>query len=454
MLSENIRKYRKSRQMSQDELAEKLEVTRQSISLWETGQTQPSLDNIVALAKLFDISTDALLTGNVPEAADGEVTKLTAEKTKRKKSIIFIVIACLVVVLAFIIVGFSWKKEIFKSDENSMDEAFALTEQTVVNDEKEPIHSGEEQNQALNDNESTQDKEEKQPDAEKKKADEENSKVAETPKEDKSIAGKEEKQPDAEKTKADEENSKVAETPKEDKSIADKEEKQPDAEKTKADEENGKATETPKEDKSTADKEEKQPNVEKTKAVDENNQTQITESTKNSAVDDKNSNEKDIYGYLKDFVVENGIIYGDYCYYSKSADTYGGYSNENFSLYYWGDTEKIEFCLHSVLDDTFSINFYLYVPKNHTGNYDYISSYYYRDNGEPLYEAKGVINAGKFTKNYPLNCNKYTGSADIQNEFMEISRQGICDLIACLEEFIDVEGIKYSFADFGFTSFR
>ena len=170
MLSENIRKYRKSRQMSQDELAEKLEVTRQSISLWETGQTQPSLDNIVALAKLFDISTDALLTGNVQEAADGEVTKLTAEKTKRKKSIIFIVIACLVVVLAFIIVGFSWKKEIFKSDENSMDEAFASTEQTVVNDEKEPIHSGEEQNQALNDNECTQVREEKQLEAEKKKA--------------------------------------------------------------------------------------------------------------------------------------------------------------------------------------------------------------------------------------------------------------------------------------------
>ena len=60
LLSDNIRKYRKSKHMSQDELAEKLEVTRQSISLWETGQTQPSLDNIIALAKLFDVSTDSL----------------------------------------------------------------------------------------------------------------------------------------------------------------------------------------------------------------------------------------------------------------------------------------------------------------------------------------------------------------------------------------------------------
>ena len=64
LLSDNIRKYRKSKQMSQDELAEKLEVTRQSISLWETGQTQPSLDNIVALAKLFEISTDELLVSD------------------------------------------------------------------------------------------------------------------------------------------------------------------------------------------------------------------------------------------------------------------------------------------------------------------------------------------------------------------------------------------------------
>ena len=58
MLGDNIRKYRKLNNMSQDELAEKLEVTRQSISLWETGQTQPSLDNIVALAKIFNITTE------------------------------------------------------------------------------------------------------------------------------------------------------------------------------------------------------------------------------------------------------------------------------------------------------------------------------------------------------------------------------------------------------------
>ena len=69
MLSDNIREYRKKSNMSQDELAEKLGVSRQSISLWETGQTQPTIDNIIALAKIFNISADTLL-GN----ADGTIS--------------------------------------------------------------------------------------------------------------------------------------------------------------------------------------------------------------------------------------------------------------------------------------------------------------------------------------------------------------------------------------------
>jgi hypothetical protein len=110
--------------------------------------------------------------------------------------------------------------------------------------------------------------------------------------------------------------------------------------------------------------------------------------------------------------------------------------------------------LHSVLDETFSINFYLYVPKNHSGKYEYISSYYYRDTGESLYEAKGTITAEEFTDNYPLNCTKYFGSTENQNAFMEMSRQGVCDLIGCLEKFIEVENIEYSFEDFGFLNFK
>ena len=286
LLGENIRKYRKSNDMSQDELAEKLNVTRQSISLWETGQTQPSIDNIIALSKLFNVSTDDLLTETNIKPTKGD----TNMNNKNKKIILII---ALIVITVLIAGALLWKFGTFDSENNA-----------------EAIYT--------------------------------------------------------------------------------------------------------------------------------------TSTEKNS---------EDIFGYLKDFTVKYGTINGDYSYYSNTADNYGGNPADDFSLYYWGDTDTIEFCLHRVIDDTFSINFYLLVPKTNTGEYKYISSHYYRDNGEPLYEAKGTIKASDFTKNYPLTCTEYIGATEHQNEFMETSRIGICEAISCLEKFAQVEKLEYSFDDFGFSKF-
>ena len=89
MISENIRFYRKTNNMSQDELAEKLGVSRQSISFWENGQTQPTLENVIALAKIFNISSDALLSPD-PAPAGANTEKPPTETfptviTERKK---------------------------------------------------------------------------------------------------------------------------------------------------------------------------------------------------------------------------------------------------------------------------------------------------------------------------------------------------------------------------------
>lgn len=59
-IGENILKYRKQAGLSQEELAEITNVTRQSISLWETDQTVPSLDNLIMLARIFKVSLDEL----------------------------------------------------------------------------------------------------------------------------------------------------------------------------------------------------------------------------------------------------------------------------------------------------------------------------------------------------------------------------------------------------------
>lgn len=64
MLGDNIKKYRKAGNLSQEELAEKINVTRQSISLWETGKTQPSIDILVKLSSVLGVTTDELLTGS------------------------------------------------------------------------------------------------------------------------------------------------------------------------------------------------------------------------------------------------------------------------------------------------------------------------------------------------------------------------------------------------------
>jgi len=61
MLSEKIINLRKSRGWSQEELAERLNVSRQSVSKWESDISTPELDKIVAMSTLFGVSTDYLL---------------------------------------------------------------------------------------------------------------------------------------------------------------------------------------------------------------------------------------------------------------------------------------------------------------------------------------------------------------------------------------------------------
>lgn len=66
-IGERLLEYRKANNLSQEEVAEKLEVTRQTISKWETGESTPDFDKIVPLCELFNITADELLTGKKEE---------------------------------------------------------------------------------------------------------------------------------------------------------------------------------------------------------------------------------------------------------------------------------------------------------------------------------------------------------------------------------------------------
>ena len=65
-LGENILKLRTEQNMSQLDLADALEVSRQSVSKWETGTAVPELDKLMKMAKLFDVSLDELVSGEAP----------------------------------------------------------------------------------------------------------------------------------------------------------------------------------------------------------------------------------------------------------------------------------------------------------------------------------------------------------------------------------------------------
>ena len=85
---------RKKAGWSQEELAEKLNVTRQSVSKWEGAQSVPDIDKILQLSRLFGVTTDYLLKD---EQAEPEYTEDDTSPLPRRKAL---TAACWLVVVA------------------------------------------------------------------------------------------------------------------------------------------------------------------------------------------------------------------------------------------------------------------------------------------------------------------------------------------------------------------
>ena len=75
---DNLRKQRTRAALSQESLAEKLSVSRQTVSKWENGDAYPSTEHIFALAALFSCQLDDLLLEPRSEATDGQPRLATA----------------------------------------------------------------------------------------------------------------------------------------------------------------------------------------------------------------------------------------------------------------------------------------------------------------------------------------------------------------------------------------
>ena len=72
-LGERIYRLRTEKEMSQGDLADALEVSRQSISKWETNGSVPELDKLVRLSEIFGISLDELVTGKETEQQEKQL---------------------------------------------------------------------------------------------------------------------------------------------------------------------------------------------------------------------------------------------------------------------------------------------------------------------------------------------------------------------------------------------
>ncbi len=119
-LGTNIYRLRTGRGLSQGDLADALQVSRQSISKWEVGGAVPDLDKLLALSDLFGVSLDDLVRGEVPEEApdvptgqpepEAEASASTPDTEEAASgeggsSTGRIVIICILVFLGLMIVG-------------------------------------------------------------------------------------------------------------------------------------------------------------------------------------------------------------------------------------------------------------------------------------------------------------------------------------------------------------
>lgn len=79
-LAENLKKIRNDNKLSQEQLAEKLGVSRQSVSKWESGQAYPEMDKVLQICQLFNLNIDELLNQDIKEVTINKQSKNNVNK--------------------------------------------------------------------------------------------------------------------------------------------------------------------------------------------------------------------------------------------------------------------------------------------------------------------------------------------------------------------------------------
>lgn len=139
--NEKLMELRKRQGLSQEELGYKLNVTRQTVSKWELGQTTPEMDKLLELSKLFNISVDDLISDSDLEKPTNQNTETIIEDQQIKKQegknnkLYSILIIALIVVIILIVVkgisGITASNKETNSNPNILERFFGLFDRTL-----------------------------------------------------------------------------------------------------------------------------------------------------------------------------------------------------------------------------------------------------------------------------------------------------------------------------------
>lgn len=142
MLSENLKKLRKQKGFSQEELATRLHVVRQTVSKWEKNLSVPDADTLVRLAEILEVSVSELLGAKIENENSANdvaeqlsrINEQLAIKNRRSRriwKIIAIILAVIVLINIFIAAFFS----VPDLNGNTQNSSPTTSEETIIIDE-------------------------------------------------------------------------------------------------------------------------------------------------------------------------------------------------------------------------------------------------------------------------------------------------------------------------------
>lgn len=108
-LGKKIITMRNEKKLSQEQLAEKLNVTRQTISNWENGKFYPDIDSLVNLSKYFNVSLDDLLSYDEKVL---DYLKDSTDIVKSNKNILYAILLNILLIIVFIVIGILFDESI------------------------------------------------------------------------------------------------------------------------------------------------------------------------------------------------------------------------------------------------------------------------------------------------------------------------------------------------------